>query len=66
MRPFTRIASLAAGAAMLVTAGHAGAQEFYRLATLGPGSTPYLVMSTFAQLVGERIDGQVQVIDTVS
>lgn len=61
MRASTRIASLAAGAAMLVTAGQAAAQEFYRLATLGPGSTPYLVMSTFAQLVGERMDAQVQV-----
>ncbi len=36
-------------------------QEFYRLATLGPGSTPYMVMSTFAQLVGERIEGEIQV-----
>ncbi len=34
----------------------APAQEFFRLATLGPGSSPYLVMSTFAQLVGERLD----------
>ena len=34
----------------------ASAQEFFRLATLGPGSSPYLVMSTFAQVVGERLD----------
>ncbi|MDD7972695.1 TAXI family TRAP transporter solute-binding subunit [Roseinatronobacter alkalisoli] len=34
----------------------APAQEFFRLATLGPGSSPYLVMSTFAQLVGQQLD----------
>lgn len=61
MRPQSGIAALAAGVAMCLSVGQATAQEFYRLATLGPGSTPYLVMSTFAQLVGERIDGQVQV-----
>ncbi len=34
----------------------ATAQDFYRLATLGPGSSPYLVMSTFAQIVNDRLD----------
>ena len=41
--------SMAAGTA-------APAQEFFRLATLGPGSSPYMVMSTFAQLVGQKLD----------
>ena len=49
-----RLAGLALGLAA-VTAP-ASAQEFYRLATLGPGSSPYLVMSTFAQIVGDRLD----------
>lgn len=31
------------------------AVDFYRLATLGPGSSPYLVMSTFAQMVNEQL-----------
>ncbi len=40
----------------------AGATDFYRLATLGPGSSPYLVMSTFAQLVHEQLpDVEIQV-----
>lgn len=56
-----KIQALATGVAMCLSVGQAAAQDFYRLATLGPGSTPYLVMSTFAQLVGERIDGQIQV-----
>jgi TRAP transporter TAXI family solute receptor len=57
----TKLAGLAAGLAMLVAAGQSTAQDFYRLATLGPGSSPYMVMSTFAQLVSDRIDGQIQV-----
>jgi TRAP transporter TAXI family solute receptor len=51
----TRIAGAALGLATLALP--AGAQDFYRLATLGPGSSPYLVMSTFAQVTGERLDG---------
>lgn len=61
MKRKTGLAALAAGVAMSLSVGQAAAQDFWRLATLGPGSTPYLVMSTFAQLVGERIDGQIQV-----
>jgi TRAP transporter TAXI family solute receptor len=42
--------------------GIAAAQDFYRLATLGPGSSPYMVMSTFAQMVSDELDGvQIQV-----
>src|SRR5690606_29989880 len=61
MKLSQKLTGLVAGAAMLAVAGSAPAQDFYRLATLGPGSTPYMVMSTFAQLVGERIEGEVQV-----
>ena len=49
--------TLSAFALLLATsASSVAAQEFFRLATLGPGSSPYLVMSTFAQVVGERLD----------
>ncbi|RVV98059.1 TAXI family TRAP transporter solute-binding subunit [Mesobaculum littorinae] len=59
-----RIAGAARGTALggaalacgLAIAPAAQAQEFYRMATLGPGSSPYLVMSTFAQVVNERLD----------
>lgn len=60
----TRRAALAAlGCALAFGAlPRAEAQEFYRLSTLGPGSSPYLVMSTFAQLVNEQLpDVSVQV-----
>ena len=40
----------------LATAPVAQAKEFYTMATLGPGSSPYLVMSTAAQIVGDRLD----------
>lgn len=53
-------------AALAVTVGLAApaaqAQDFYTMATLGPGSSPYLVMSTMAQIVGDRLDNvQLQV-----
>jgi len=56
----TRRKLLSAAAAIGVSisfAGEVAAQEFYKLATLGPGSSPYLVMSTFAQLVGQKLNG---------
>ena len=36
-------ATIAAAMAAGLAAGNAGAKDFYRLSTLGPGSTPYLV-----------------------
>ena len=40
----------------------AQAQDYYTVATLGPGSSPYLVMSTMAQIVSDRVDDvQIQV-----
>lgn len=53
--------SIAGGIAGGLAAGAASAQDFVRLSTLGPGSSPYLVMSTFAQIVNEELDGDVQV-----
>ena len=54
------IIGLAMGLAALT--GQAQAQQYFRLATLGPGSSPYLVMSTFAQIVNDTVpDVEVQV-----
>lgn len=62
MRKKTRFVALAAGVAMCLSVSHATAQDFYRLATLGPGSSPYMVMSTFAQMVSDELDDvQIQV-----
>lgn len=55
-RKLTRTAlGLVLGLTALAGATAAGGAEFYRLATLGPGSSPYLVMSTFAQMVNEKL-----------
>ncbi|WOI55811.1 TAXI family TRAP transporter solute-binding subunit [Palleronia sp. LCG004] len=52
----------ALGLSVALTAPAAKAQDFYTMATLGPGSSPYLVMSTMAQIVSDRLDGvQIQV-----
>ncbi len=62
MRLLNKAIAAAAGLAMLAGVTTAGATDFYRLATLGPGSSPYLVMSTFAQLVHEQLpDVEIQV-----
>jgi len=50
-------ATAAAIALTMTVTAPAKAQDFYKLATLGPGSSPYLVMSTFAQLVGQKLPG---------
>lgn len=44
-----------AGALILAVSfgGGAGAKEFYKLSTLGPGSSPFLVMSTFADIINK-------------
>jgi len=52
------VAALAAFAGVLT----AEAKENFKLATLGPGSSPYLVMSTFAQMVNRQLpDVEIQV-----
>jgi uncharacterized protein len=49
--------AMAAMASFAIASVPASAQEFYRLSTLGPGSSPYLVMSTFAQIVNQNLPG---------
>lgn len=45
-----------------MTAQGAWAMEYYKMATLSPGSSPYLIMSTFAKVVGDAMDDvQIQV-----
>ena len=39
----------------LLPAAPAAAKDFYRLSTLGPGSSPYTVMSTFAKVVNQHL-----------
>lgn len=54
--------ALVAALALVLSATGAMAKDFYRLSTLGPGSSPYLVMSTFANIVNGRVeDVEVQV-----
>jgi TRAP transporter TAXI family solute receptor len=58
MKAIKNLFALAAVAGLAASlSGQASAQDFYKLATLGPGSSPYLVMSTFAQLVGQKLPG---------
>lgn len=47
---------LVLAASLVATGMPAAADEFLTLATLGPGSSPYLMMSTFAQMVEEELD----------
>lgn len=40
----------------------ASAKDFYRMATLGPGTTPYMVSTTFATIVNKKLnDKEIQV-----
>jgi hypothetical protein len=56
MTLFNKAIAAIAGLIALTWATAGSTAEFYRLATLGPGSSPYLVMSTFAQMVNEQLD----------
>jgi len=52
----------AAAAGLLLAATGAGAKDFVKMSTLGPGSSPYLVMSTFANIVNQNMsDIEIQV-----
>jgi TRAP transporter TAXI family solute receptor len=51
-----RLSSLILAAA-LATGTTAGAQELIRMSTLGPGSSPNMVMTTFATVVNQNSDG---------
>lgn len=51
-----------AAAALAIAATTSPAKDFYKMATLGPGSAPYIVMTSFATIVGKHVqDAQVQV-----
>lgn len=45
-------------AAMLALAASAEAKDFYKMSTLGPGSSPYVVMTTFAKIANQYLPGQ--------
>ncbi|MCP5366851.1 MAG: TAXI family TRAP transporter solute-binding subunit [Hyphomicrobiales bacterium] len=52
-------AALAAAlAGTVAAAGGAQAKEFFRMATLGPGTTPYMVSTVFATTVNKKLDGK--------
>jgi hypothetical protein len=55
MKHVSKIATIAA--AILMTASMASAQERLKMAVTDPGSSNYLVMTTFAQIVNEHVDG---------
>jgi len=47
---------------LLALAPQAKAKDFYKMSTLGPGSSPYVVMSTFAKIANRVVpDTEVQV-----
>jgi|TARA_B100000315_G_scaffold162388_1_gene150814 hypothetical protein len=43
----------------LATLGGTGAtaKDFYKMSTLGPGSTPYVVMTAFAKVINQHVEG---------
>lgn len=51
------LAGLGASGLTMMVAPMARAETFYKMATLAPGSSPYMIMSTFAQIVGEDVEG---------
>lgn len=62
MMRYLKTAVLALGLGAGMAPATASADEFLSLATLGPGSSPYLVMSTFARTVEEELgDVKIQV-----
>lgn len=56
MKRYMKAAALALGLGASLAPGGVRAEAYLTLATLGPGSSPYLVMSTFAQIVDENLD----------
>jgi uncharacterized protein len=66
--PMTRrAAGVLICAASLTIAGGAGAQQFYKLSSLAPGATPYVVNTTFAKIVNKYVPGvEIQVTATGS
>jgi hypothetical protein len=61
-RTFTTLAAAGAVAATLGLGATAQAKTFYKMSTLGPGSSPYLVMTTFANIINKKVpDTEIQV-----
>lgn len=58
--PFYRTLAVAA-VATAFAAQPAAAKEFVKMSTLGPGSSPNLVMTTFATIVNQKSAGQIEV-----
>ncbi|MEH6404083.1 MAG: TAXI family TRAP transporter solute-binding subunit [Sneathiella sp.] len=59
---FKLMSALAVVAATLAVTSNAHAKDFYRMATLGPGTTPYMVSTTFATIVNKQLsDREIQV-----
>ncbi len=58
-----KLLSVVAGFTLALTLGSsANAKDFYRMATLGPGTTPYMVSTTFATIVNKHLtDKEIQV-----
>lgn len=63
MRSFPSLRSTlaAAAAAAALAAPPVGAVEYVKMSTLGPGSSPNLVMTTFATMVNRKTDGQIEI-----
>lgn len=63
MRSFPSLRSTlaTAAAAAAFAAPPAGAVEYVKMSTLGPGSSPNLVMTTFATMVNRKTDGQIEI-----
>ena len=53
--------ALAAGLAAGLAAQPAQAVEYVKMSTLGPGSSPNLVMTTFATIVNQKSGGDIEV-----
>jgi uncharacterized protein len=58
--PFYRTLAVAAVAAAFA-AQPAAAKDFVKMSTLGPGSSPNLVMTTFATIVNQKSGGEIEV-----
>lgn len=63
MKPFFNFRRAVAAAAVAATlaAQSAGATEYVKMSTLGPGSSPNLVMTTFATIVNQKSGGAIEV-----
>lgn len=54
--------TLIAAAALILSAGHAGATDFYKLGSLAPGMSPFTINTAFAAVVNKYVpDTRIQV-----